>query len=101
MTSANIVAERIRKSQETYRLKLDTGSELAMAISGGGAWCKKNENIAQGIERADAYLYQAKRSGRNRIVTESDNCVDEKARQKIKTGSQKNNTVVHIWRTYL
>ncbi|MFT5082565.1 MAG: hypothetical protein ACI9Y1_000590, partial [Lentisphaeria bacterium] len=30
-----------------------------------------------------------------------DNCVDEKARQKIKTGSQKNNTVVHIWRTYL
>jgi len=72
MTSARIVAERIRKDIENYCLTLHSGKEVRATISGGGAWCTRGENIELAIERADNYLYQAKRSGRNRIATEGD-----------------------------
>ncbi len=72
MTSARIVAERIREDVANYRLKLASGDEIAITISGGAASCGKGENIDLVIERADNYLYQAKRTGRNRIVVEGD-----------------------------
>ncbi|MES2824481.1 MAG: diguanylate cyclase [Pseudomonadota bacterium] len=72
MTSARIVAERIREDVANYRLKLPSGEEVKVTISGGAASCGKGENIDLVIERADSYLYQAKRSGRNRIITEGD-----------------------------
>ena len=72
MTSARIVAERIRKDVANYCLKLDSGQEVRVTISGGGAWCSRGESIDVAIERADNYLYQAKRSGRNCIATEGD-----------------------------
>jgi diguanylate cyclase (GGDEF)-like protein len=70
MSSARLVAERIRESVENYRLKLASGEEVRVTISGGAASCGKEENISIAIERSDNYLYQAKRSGRNRIVAE-------------------------------
>jgi len=70
MTSAKIVAERIREDVAKFRLKLPSGEEVKVTISGGAASCGKGENIDLVIERADGYLYQAKRSGRNRIITE-------------------------------
>lgn len=70
MSSARLVAERIRESVENYRLKLASGEEVRVTISGGAASCGKEENISVAIERSDNYLYQAKRSGRNRIVAE-------------------------------
>lgn len=73
MTSANIVAERIRKKVEAFRLSVSDGKELKFTISGGAAWCQKSENIFEAIERADDFLYQAKRAGRNCIITESSN----------------------------
>ncbi len=72
MTSARIVAERIREDVANFRLKLPSGQEVTVTISGGAASCGKGENIDLVIERADGYLYQAKRSGRNRIITEGD-----------------------------
>ncbi|MES2674893.1 MAG: sensor domain-containing diguanylate cyclase [Pseudomonadota bacterium] len=72
MTSARIVAERIREDVANYKLTLASGEEVAVTISGGAASCGKGENIDLVIERADGYLYQAKRSGRNRIITEGD-----------------------------
>lgn len=72
MTSARIVAERIREDVANYKLKLASGQEVTVTISGGAASCGKGENIDLVIERADSYLYQAKRSGRNRIITEGD-----------------------------
>jgi two-component system, cell cycle response regulator len=72
MTSARIVADRIREDVANYRLKLASGEEVTVTISGGAASCGKGENIDLVIERADSYLYQAKRSGRNRIITEGD-----------------------------
>lgn len=71
-TSAKVVAERIRQDVESFRLPLESGEVVKVTISGGAAWCGREETIDEVIERADSHLYQAKRSGRNRIVTEGD-----------------------------
>ena len=72
MTSGNLVANRIRADLESLRVPLDSGQTIRVTISGGAAWCQRGENVSSAIERADGYLYQAKRGGRNRIVTEGD-----------------------------
>lgn len=72
MTSARIVAERIREELSEFRLVLDSGQEVRVTISGGAAWCINGESIELAIERADSYLYKAKRFGRNCVITEGD-----------------------------
>jgi len=70
-TSCRVVGDRIRAALADYLLTLESGETVGVKISGGGAWCRKDENINLAIERADGYLYEAKRSGRDRIITES------------------------------
>ncbi len=72
MTSGKVIGERIRADVEKYRLTLDSGKEIKVTISGGVACCGKEEPIDLAIERADDFLYQAKRSGRNCLVAEGD-----------------------------
>ena len=53
--------------------KRSTNEELgAITVSVGVAEFQPGESIGDLVERADRALYQAKRSGRNRTVTELD-----------------------------
>ncbi len=71
--SMPLVAERIRASVESLQLVADQGVSVPITISVGGvsvipsgdAQLFTKEIVAQ----ADAAMYQAKRSGRNRVVT--------------------------------
>jgi diguanylate cyclase len=66
------VAERIRQSVAECRItRRSTGQLLpAMTVSIGVAQFRPGETTTQLIERCDGALYLAKRTGRNRVVTE-------------------------------
>ncbi len=67
---AHTVAERLRRSLEAERIQFG-GKEIQVTISIGIATLF-NENFAtieDFIHKADEFLYQAKRSGRNRTIT--------------------------------
>ena len=64
------VAERLRHLVEVQPFRFD-GHELRITISLGVACTANGELISptQMLERADAKLYEAKRTGRNRVVS--------------------------------
>jgi diguanylate cyclase len=66
------VAERIRRSVAECRIsRRSTGKPLpGITVSIGVAQFRPGESTAQLIERCDSALYLAKRTGRNRVVTE-------------------------------
>jgi diguanylate cyclase len=68
------VAERIRRRISEARLtRRATGEEISsVTVSVGVAQFRLAESAEMMIERCDRALYQAKRSGRNRTITESD-----------------------------
>jgi diguanylate cyclase len=68
------VAERIRRRISEARLtRRTTGQEIAsVTVSIGVAQFRLAESAEAMIERCDRALYQAKRLGRNRTVTEND-----------------------------
>ncbi len=67
---AQIVAESIRKTIEEARLRRSKDGELLgkITVSLGVAWAKAGQNSEALIDLADQALYQAKRSGRNRVA---------------------------------
>jgi diguanylate cyclase len=68
------VAERVRRRISEARLtRRATGQEIArVTVSMGVAQFRLAESAEATIERCDRALYQAKRLGRNRTVTETD-----------------------------
>ena len=68
------VAERIRRRISEARLtRRATGEEISsVTVSIGVAQFRLAESAEMMIERCDRALYQAKRSGRNRTITERD-----------------------------
>jgi len=74
LRSAVAVADQIRRSVMAKELiKRSTGQHLGrVTISIGVATMRRGENSAALIGRADSCLYAAKRSGRNRVVCETD-----------------------------
>ena len=68
-----VVAERIRRSVSECRISRRSTGELlpAITVSIGVAQFRPGESITQLIERCDGALYLAKRTGRNRVVTEA------------------------------
>ena len=68
------IAETIREVVAKKKLqRKSTGEDLGnITISIGAAQYKPGEPISDFVHRADACLYAAKRSGRNRVVAESD-----------------------------
>jgi diguanylate cyclase (GGDEF)-like protein len=61
------VAERMR--QEAQRTRIES-ADMPVTLSGGLVLMKQDESIDDAIKRADLLLYQAKSSGRNRIVSD-------------------------------
>ena len=74
LRSAITVADHIRRAVMNKELmKRSTGEHLGrVTMSIGVATLRQNETLQSLIERADVCLYAAKRSGRNRVVSETD-----------------------------
>ena len=67
----NAIREKIAKKTIVNRV---TGLELGqITLSIGAAQYRADEPLAEFIDRADAALYRAKKSGRNKIITELEN----------------------------
>jgi diguanylate cyclase (GGDEF)-like protein len=62
------LAERMRVALEESEVKADDGSLIPVTASFGVASFPENRTEADLVAAADAALYQAKRSGRNRVV---------------------------------
>lgn len=69
ITAANKVAEKIRKSIQALKLKID-GKVVQVTISGGIAQIHENDTPESIFERADTAMYLAKKQGRNRVESE-------------------------------
>ena len=69
LSGAASVAERIRAQVAHHRFKIN-GRAFTVTISLGVSSYHKGDTLNSLIKRADACLYQAKESGRNRVVTE-------------------------------
>lgn len=72
--STLMVLERLRTSLADLPITLEDGTEITQTASFGAAAINNDETIEKTIERADAALYRAKETGRNRIelATEED-----------------------------
>lgn len=72
IASAEAVANGVRETVQARELvKRSTGESLGrVTMSMGIAQLKPGDAAASLIERADACLYEAKRAGRNRVITE-------------------------------
>jgi diguanylate cyclase len=74
LANAGIVANQIRTSVESKKIvKRSTGETLgAITVSIGAALYRPGESVTEMINRADACLYGAKNTGRNRVVHEGE-----------------------------
>ena len=74
LPTANAVADRMRAAVADANLTavLGSGTLGGITVSAGVALFHPMDTIAAFIERADASLYEAKRQGRNRVVTDLD-----------------------------
>ncbi|WP_051511834.1 GGDEF domain-containing response regulator [Skermanella stibiiresistens] len=69
---AMAVAERVRLRASRLRVASGDGAELRLTVSLGIAECRRDDlRIEQPLARADLALYQAKASGRDRVVPAS------------------------------
>lgn len=64
---AKVIAERIRNEIAATPMHIK-GINIAITISLGGAMMKPGETREALLDRADAALYEAKQTGRNRVV---------------------------------
>jgi diguanylate cyclase len=72
LADALVLAEQIRRTiMRRHIVRRDTGDDFGtITLSMGVAVYHPTEHLADTLRRADAALYQAKRSGRNRVVSE-------------------------------
>ena len=66
--------EQLRRTIESLEIKVDSSRVAKVTVSVGVAvWPQDGVNLSEALALADLRLYQAKNSGRNRIVTSADN----------------------------
>jgi diguanylate cyclase (GGDEF)-like protein len=71
VTGAKLLAERVRKNVEEMKFNYNN-IKLNISVSIGLAELQEGDDRLRLVERADALLYKAKESGRNRVEAESD-----------------------------
>lgn len=72
LEEACVVAERLRESLSSAGLLLEDGREVPITVSIGVATMEEGDEALEALfHRADVGLYQAKGSGRNRVVNPS------------------------------
>ncbi|MGB0663668.1 MAG: diguanylate cyclase [Pontibacterium sp.] len=64
------LAEQIRAKVAAFNFRGDKGQHFSVTLSAGVATAQKDEALAQVITRADDCLYQAKKTGRDKVVPE-------------------------------
>lgn len=75
LVEARVVVERLRQQVQALSFR-SNGAGFGITFSVGLVELMNNEAIDLGIRRADALLYKAKASGRNRVTTAlADNCM--------------------------
>jgi diguanylate cyclase (GGDEF)-like protein len=67
--SAPEILERIRQEVASFQFEIGKGETLHVTISIGAAMHEEN-SLEESISQADMMLYQAKNSGKNRLVFE-------------------------------
>ncbi|MFL0811575.1 MAG: diguanylate cyclase [Agarilytica sp.] len=67
LAGASIMAERIRESCEQLKLQYDD-IDFNVTVSIGITELAQDEGFDSGLKRADRYLYEAKKNGRNQVV---------------------------------
>ncbi len=68
LNGAKVVAERLREVMENRAVKIDERSMITFTASFGASQKRQNEHFNEVLKRADEALYEAKRSGKNKIV---------------------------------
>lgn len=68
---ASRIAQRLRGEVENVVLRASSGEIVPLTVSIGGTIAKTDVTVGQLMGEADSCLYQAKRSGRNRVIIES------------------------------
>jgi diguanylate cyclase (GGDEF)-like protein len=64
------LAERIHRAVQTLRVPIDhSDAVIRMAVSIGVTDIRPNERLEHTIHRADELLYEAKRAGRDRVIS--------------------------------
>lgn len=70
---AAVFAERLRGAVEALEIELDSGESIGVTLSLGLAqWHPERTTVSEIVGRADAALYLAKETGRNRFCLEAD-----------------------------
>ena len=69
LEGALIVVDRIRAMLEKIKFKTDDGESVSITVSGGLASLLPQDNSDELLRRVDLAMYQAKNSGKNKIVT--------------------------------
>jgi diguanylate cyclase (GGDEF)-like protein len=67
--SACIAAERVRSAVEALVVIDDDGAPVPVTVSGGVVIRRRDETLDALVTRADRAMYEAKHTGRNRIVS--------------------------------
>ena len=62
------VANKLRLLVSESAHKQESGKELKVTVSIGGTLYNPGESLADLVKRADSYMYEAKDSGRNRVI---------------------------------
>lgn len=68
ISDAELIGERLRRDVEGVDFRPRDGQRAPLTVSIGGAICGTGASISELMREADLLLYQAKNSGRNRVV---------------------------------